>query len=108
MNIRCLAVVAVMAALSKPTCASEPSPMSVKCADVLWPSQCIVPAHSRTEIRVCVAVNGKVSSTTVTLTSGYKELDSAAISLMRRGKFKAGTVDGKPVASCKDYAIVFE
>ena len=88
--------------------ASDSPAHTLKCADVLSPSQCLVPGKGRTVVRVCVSARGKVRSVTVTDTSGYKELDSASLSLMKRGRFKAATRDGKPISSCKDYAVVFE
>ena len=100
-------VLATVVLTGAATAADSPA-FTLKCSEHLSPAQCLVPAKGRIVVHVCVSKRGKVDGVTVPVTSGYKELDSAAISLMKTGRFKPGTVKGKPVASCKDYAVVFE
>ena len=83
-------------------------PLSVKCTDVLSPSQCVMPSKGHTVIRVCITSDSKIDTVAVRETSGYKALDDAAFSLISRGRFKAGTVNGVPVRACKDMVVTFE
>ncbi len=50
-------------------------------------------------------IDGKVE---LVSSSGYPALDEAAGKCMAAGRFKAGTVEGKPARSYKDYKVTFK
>jgi len=54
-------------------------------------------------LRVCVGIDGKVSSNTIVASSGLKELDDLALKVANHGKYSPAKIDGRPVKSCKDY-----
>jgi TonB family protein len=77
--------------------------------DWAWPKDANgTKPEGRVVVRVCVAKSGKFQSATVQQSSGSKSLDNAAVDLMKRGRYKAGTVDGRPVSSCMDYSMRFK
>jgi TonB family protein len=54
-------------------------------------------------LRVCVGIDGQVSSSTIFASSGLKELDDLALKVANHGKYSPAKIDGRPVKSCKDY-----
>jgi TonB family protein len=59
------------------------------------------------DVNVCVASNSTVASVTLAHSSGHDDLDGAAVAMMKAGHYKAGTVDGQPVARCKIMRVTF-
>ena len=59
-------------------------------------------------LRVGVSENGLVTEVQLTKSSGFKELDEAALNAVKRWTFKPGTVLGRPVASQVEVPIRFE
>jgi protein TonB len=55
----------------------------------------------------CVDADGKVVSVELTRSSGHKRLDEAARRLTRDSRWQAGTLDGRPVASCALHTLRF-
>jgi len=55
----------------------------------------------------CVDADGKVTSVQLTRSSGYKRLDDAARRVTRASRWKAGTVNGRPVSSCALHTLRF-
>jgi protein TonB len=53
-----------------------------------------------TGLQVCVSEAGRVTDASVATTSGYPKLDEAALTWVKRAKFRAGTLGGKPQAMC--------
>jgi protein TonB len=53
-----------------------------------------------THIEVCVASNGRVTSATVSSSSGSPRLDEAAVKWVRGERFKPGMVDGQAQSMC--------
>jgi periplasmic protein TonB len=80
------------------------------CGEDYYPSQALRLGQAGSAVvRVCVGVNNKIDSPIELLTSsGFPSLDEAAGKCMSAGRFKAGTVEGKPVHSCKDYKVTFK
>lgn len=80
------------------------------CGEDYFPPQELRQGHSGSAIvRVCVGVNNKIDGPIALITSsGYPSLDEAAGKCMSAGRFKAGTVEGKPARSCKDYKVTFK
>jgi outer membrane biosynthesis protein TonB len=79
------------------------------CREDYYPSQASrLNQHGSAVVKVCIGVNNKIDGPIELLTtSGFPSLDEAAGKCMSAGRFKAGTVDGKPVHSCKDYKVTF-
>lgn len=48
-------------------------------------------------LRVLVDVHGKAAQTQVEQSSGYRRLDEAAVTAVRRAVFRPHQIDGKPV-----------
>jgi TonB family protein len=62
-------------------------------------------------VRVCVDVNGRLTSDPTTLQStGSSRLDEGALKLARAGSghYRATTEDGRPVNSCYPFRIRFQ
>jgi periplasmic protein TonB len=51
-------------------------------------------------VRLCVAVNGRVTEATVAEESKFARLNDAAVKIAKQYRFKPATEDGKPVAQC--------
>ena len=60
------------------------------------------------ELNVCVAANSTLESANIVKSSGYQDLDDAAVAVMQSGRYKAGTQDGRPVRMCKKYRVTFD
>lgn len=80
------------------------------CGEDYYPSQALRLGQAGSAVvRVCVGINNKIDKAIELLTSsGFPSLDEAAGKCMAAGRFKAGTVEGKPVPSCKDYKVTFK
>jgi protein TonB len=80
------------------------------CGEDYYPSQAKrLEQQGTAVVKVCVGVNNKIEGAVeVTNSSGFPQLDEAAAKCISAGRFKAGTVEGKPTASCKSYRIKFE
>jgi protein TonB len=60
-------------------------------------------------IQICVGANSKLDGDpTVQTSSGYARLDAAAITMFKEQKYKAGTVNGAPIRSCKPVKATFK
>jgi len=55
----------------------------------------------------CVDARGKVTSVRLDRSSGHKRLDDAALRVTRDTRWKAGTLDGRPVSSCALHTLRF-
>jgi protein TonB len=64
--------------------------------------------QGRALVKVCVTAAGKLDNAEVTTTSGFPDLDGAAIKYAKAMKFKAATSEGKPVESCSNLPVKFE
>lgn len=71
------------------------------------PDEPVYPPASRREheegttgLEVCVGVNGRVTSASVATSSGFARLDDAALTWVKRARFRPGTVGGTPQAMC--------
>jgi periplasmic protein TonB len=80
------------------------------CGEDYYPSQALRLGQAGSAVvRVCINVSNKIDGPIELLTSsGFPSLDEAAGKCMAAGRFKAGTVEGKPVRSCKDYKVTFK
>ena len=80
------------------------------CGEDYFPPQELRQGHSGSAIvRVCVGVNNKIDGPIALInSSGFPALDEAAGKCMSAGRFKAGTVEGKPARACKDYKVTFK
>lgn len=60
-------------------------------------------------VKFCVGVDNKIDGALeVISSSGFPVLDEAAGKCLAAGRFKAGTVEGKPVRSCKPIKITYK
>jgi hypothetical protein len=79
------------------------------CGKGYYPSQALrLGQHGAAVVRVCIGIDNKISGPIeLVTTSGFPMLDEAAAKCMATGRFKAGTIEGKPVQSCKNYKVTF-
>ena len=82
------------------------------CRDEYYPPQAQRLGQEGTAVvRICFSSLGKVDKTIpvqVLTSSGFPLLDEATGKCMAAGRFKAATVEGKPVPSCKDFRVKFQ
>lgn len=80
------------------------------CGEEYYPAQALrLDQHGSAVVKVCVGVNNKIDRPVELVnTSGFPMLDEAAAKCMAAGRFKAGTVEGKATASCKNYKVTFK
>jgi protein TonB len=80
------------------------------CGEDYYPAQALrLDQHGSAVVKVCVGVNNKIDRPIELVnTSGFPMLDEAAAKCMAAGRFKAGTIEGKPAASCKNYKVTFK
>jgi protein TonB len=64
--------------------------------------------EGRAIIKICVNQLGKIDSAEVATSSGFPELDEAAIKVAKAYRFKPATSEGKPVSSCPTLPVKFE
>jgi protein TonB len=64
--------------------------------------------EGRVAVKLCVDASGKVQSADVAQSSGIPLLDAAAIKFANKMRFKPGTSEGKPIASCVSLPVKFE
>ncbi|MEO8308220.1 MAG: energy transducer TonB [Pseudomonadota bacterium] len=60
------------------------------------------------KVKVCVGVNGKVTTATLADTSGFDRLDEAALKVAKLYRFNPATEGGKPVEACAALPIKFK
>ena len=53
-----------------------------------------------TTMSYCVTSQGRVRDAKVTVSSGYKQLDAAAVDWLKSREYKPGTVEGSPTEMC--------
>ncbi|MEQ1780594.1 MAG: energy transducer TonB [Hyphomonadaceae bacterium] len=58
-------------------------------------------------LEVCVDTGGRVTSASLTSSSGYDSLDQAALKWVRDRKFTPAKLDGRPQSIC-DHPVVYE
>lgn len=94
-------------AVTAPTLAAGPGN---NCAQRYYPQMAIRLSHQgATMVSVHIGADGSVTSADVTGGSGYDELDQAAITCITNGwHFKPAEQNGAPVASVKQYRIVWK
>ncbi len=80
------------------------------CGEDYYPAQALrLDQHGSAVVKVCVGLNNKIDRPIeLVTTSGFPMLDEAAAKCMAAGRFKAGTIEGKPAASCKNYKVTFK
>ena len=80
------------------------------CAQRYYPAMAIRLSHTgATLVTIQIGADGSVSSASVSGSSGYDELDQAAITCVQNGwHFKPAEENGQPVASTKQYRIVWK
>ena len=59
-------------------------------------------------VNYCVGADGKFEGLTVKTSSGFPSLDEAAGKCLAASRYKAATVEGKPVRSCKDARVTYK
>jgi protein TonB len=94
-------------AVTAPTLAAGPGN---NCAGKYYPAMAIRLSHQgATMVTVHISADGAVTGTEVSGASGYDELDSAAVTCIQNGwHFKPATQNGAPIASTKQYRIVWK
>lgn len=59
-------------------------------------------------VNYCVGADGKFEGATLKTSSGFPILDEAAGKCLAAARYKAATVEGKPVRSCKDARVTYK
>ena len=93
----------------------QPADMRARMARVVDPAAYYPPgAKSRGErgspvVQACVGADGKLSrEPVITETSGFPELDAAAVKVAKANRYKPGTENGMPLSeSCIKYRVKF-
>jgi TonB family protein len=80
------------------------------CGEDYYPAQALrLNQQGSAVVRLCIGPNNKIDGPIELVTSsGFPALDEAAGKCMAAGTYKAGTVEGKPARSCKDYKVTFK
>jgi periplasmic protein TonB len=80
------------------------------CKEDYYPAQALrLNQAGSAVVKLCIGANNKISGPVELVTSsGFPLLDEAAGKCMAAGRYKAGTMEGKPVASCKNYKVTFK
>jgi len=80
------------------------------CGEDYYPAQALrLNQQGSVVVHFCVGVNNKIDGPMeVQTSSGFPALDEAAGKCLSAGSYKAGTVEGKPVRSCKDIKVTFK
>ena len=80
------------------------------CKEDYYPAQALRLNQSGSAVvKLCVGANNKINGPVELVTSsGFPLLDEAAGKCMAAGRYKAGTIEGKPVSSCKNYKVTFK
>lgn len=109
--------VAATPAATPPEVAAEVKPVAKKVFEVASAGNCAVPNYPATSARngdtgtvglaLLIAPDGRVTDARVTSTSGFRELDRAAIAALSSCKFKPATTNGVPEAAWGKIAYVW-
>jgi protein TonB len=84
-------------------------PISIPNPEDMYPERERAAGHEgRPMISFCTDDKGKLTSAEVGTSSGFPLLDEAAVKLVRLGRFRAATKDGKPISSCIKVPIKFK
>lgn len=80
------------------------------CHEDYYPSQALrLQQEGSVTVKFCVGPDNKIESALEVLTSsGFPVLDEAAGKCLAAGRFKAATVEGKPVRTCKPIKITYK
>jgi periplasmic protein TonB len=80
------------------------------CSEDYYPSQALrLQQEGSVTVKFCVGADNKIEGAPEVITSsGFPVLDEAAGKCLAAGRFKAGTVEGKPVRSCKPIKITYK
>lgn len=89
-------------ALSLNKKASQPST-----AEYYPPTSQRLGEEGSTKVKICVGVNGRVTTATTEETSGFERLDEAAIKVAKLYRFNPATENGKPVEACATLPVKF-
>lgn len=92
-----------------PAAAAPPAPTGVKVGAVVSFAACAKPEYPKSSLRneetgtstmsFLIGVDGRVAESKIVKSSGFRDLDKAAIAALSKCTFKPGTVDGKPEQS---------
>ena len=80
------------------------------CGERFYPTEAVgARTGGSTIVRVCIGANDRMDRPiTVVTSSGIPSIDMSATTCSAAGRYEAGTVNGAPVSSCKDYKITFQ
>ena len=80
------------------------------CKEEYYPAQALrLNQAGSAVVKLCVGVNNKIDRPVELITtSGFPLLDEAAAKCMTAGRYKAGTIEGKAAATCKNYKVTFK
>jgi protein TonB len=80
------------------------------CGEDYYPSQAKrLEQEGSVVIKMCVNAASKIEGAVeVITTSGFPLLDEAAGKCMAQGRFKAGTIEGKPALSCRNFKVTYK
>jgi protein TonB len=94
-------------AVTAPTLAAGPGN---NCASRYYPAMAIRLNHQgNTLVTISIGADGSVQNVNVAGSSGYDELDQAAVQCITNGwHFRPATQSGQPIASKKEYRIVWK
>jgi TonB family protein len=64
--------------------------------------------HGAVVVRVCIGIDNKIDGPVeIMSSSGFPSLDEAAAKCMAAGRYRAGTLNGAPARTCKDFKLTF-
>ena len=66
------------------------------------------PEEASSVVRVCVSAKGEIGSVKIVQSSGVKSMDRHTVDKFSRGRYKPGTLNGRPVSSCKNYKVTYK
>lgn len=105
------------AVIAPPTVAAEEKPVAKKIFEVASAGNCAVPNYPASSARngdtgtvglaLLIAADGHVADSRVTSSSGFRELDRAAVAALTSCKFKPATTNGVPEAAWGKIAYVW-
>jgi protein TonB len=61
----------------------------------------------QTLTRVCIDTEAQLASVQVVQSSGFPKFDQAAVEMVHHMRWRAATVDGKPISDCRPLLVLF-
>jgi protein TonB len=92
-----------------PVASTSVKPISIPNPDDMYPSTSrSAGQEGRPVVTVCVSEASKLESVELAESSSFPLLDEAAVKVAKGGRYKAATVEGKPVRQCVKLPVKFQ